>query len=184
MPPQVDTRQMSLFGAAWTAASIKYLSKGGAKTLTYYEASGWKGVMEKEEGSPLPYKFPSIPGGVFPLYHVFRWLAGRVGTRLIGLESSNSLVVDGIALENNGETILILGNFTGKTVFCLISGFTGRIISRIDITEKNYEEASRSPEDFYKDAEQRYNAKWNGTIDFQLSPHSVTRLKIQKSKPT
>jgi hypothetical protein len=29
LPPQVDPRQLSLFGAGWTMGSIKYLTEGG-----------------------------------------------------------------------------------------------------------------------------------------------------------
>ena len=70
LPRQVDVRQMSLFGAGWTAGSLKYLCASGAASLTYYETSGWRGVMELASGAPLPERFRSLPGGVFPLYHV------------------------------------------------------------------------------------------------------------------
>src|SRR5207253_728339 len=40
LPYQVDPRQMSLFGACWTAASIKALSEAGVDSLTYYETTG------------------------------------------------------------------------------------------------------------------------------------------------
>ncbi|MEZ4678122.1 MAG: hypothetical protein R2932_28290 [Caldilineaceae bacterium] len=71
LPPQVDPRQISLFGASWTLGSIKYLAESGAvDSITYYETTGWRGVMERAAGSPLPEKFSSMPGAVFPLYHV------------------------------------------------------------------------------------------------------------------
>ena len=35
MPSQVDTRQMSLFCAGWTAGSLKYLGEAGVKGITY-----------------------------------------------------------------------------------------------------------------------------------------------------
>jgi len=37
--------QLLLFGAGWTAGSLKYLCASGAASLTYYETSGWRGVM-------------------------------------------------------------------------------------------------------------------------------------------
>ena len=82
LPPQVDVRQMSLLGAGWTLGSIKYLADGGAASATYYETTGWRGVMETEQGSPLPRRFRSEPGMVFPLYHVLAihardWLDDR-----------------------------------------------------------------------------------------------------------
>ena len=46
LPSQVDVRQMSLFGAGWTLGSIKNLAANGTSSLTYYETTGWRGVME------------------------------------------------------------------------------------------------------------------------------------------
>lgn len=37
---------------------------------------GWRGVMERERGSPSPAEFPSLSGAVFPVYHVLADLAG------------------------------------------------------------------------------------------------------------
>lgn len=69
-PPQMDTRQLSLLGAGWTAISVKQLAESGIVRATYYETLGACGVMERDAGSPYPDAFPSFPGGVFPLYHV------------------------------------------------------------------------------------------------------------------
>ncbi len=62
LPTQVDMRQMALFGAGWTLGSIKYLSESSASRVTYYETTGWRGVMETATGSPMPDKFPSRRG--------------------------------------------------------------------------------------------------------------------------
>jgi hypothetical protein len=76
-PPQADIRQLSLFCAGWTLGSLAALfATGHCHSVTYYETSGWRGIMETEKGSPLPEAFPSIPGSVFPIYHVFASLAG------------------------------------------------------------------------------------------------------------
>jgi len=45
-PAAVDSRQMSLYGAAWTLGSIKYLAESGADFITYYETVGLRGVMQ------------------------------------------------------------------------------------------------------------------------------------------
>lgn len=70
LPAPVDVRQMSLFGAGWTALSLKYLGLSGLASATYYETSGWRGVMERAGGSAVPEVFQSLAGAVFPLYHV------------------------------------------------------------------------------------------------------------------
>ena len=76
LPFSVDPRQRTLFGATWTVGSLaRLLPASGIESLTYYEAIGWKGVMESEQGHPRPHQFGSSPGEIFPVYHVFRALA-------------------------------------------------------------------------------------------------------------
>jgi hypothetical protein len=76
LPFSVDPRQRTLFGAAWTVGSLaRLLPASGIESLTYYEAIGWKGVMESEQGNPGPHQFGSRPGEIFPVYYVFHALA-------------------------------------------------------------------------------------------------------------
>ncbi|HVF26601.1 MAG TPA: hypothetical protein VM943_00070, partial [Pyrinomonadaceae bacterium] len=89
LPDAVDARQMSLFGAAWTIGSLKQVAEGGVYSATYYETSGWRGVMETTEGSPLPEKFRSLPGAVFPLYHVFADFGEFAGGLVVPSKSSD-----------------------------------------------------------------------------------------------
>ena len=62
LPDSVDVRQSSLYGAAWTAGSLKYISESGASSVTYYETTGWRGVVERAGGSELPEQF-QLGGG-------------------------------------------------------------------------------------------------------------------------
>lgn len=71
LPPDVDARQMSLFGAAWTLGSLKSLSEAGAASITYYETTGLRGVMQQENAMPHPL-FPSPAGESYPLF----WILG------------------------------------------------------------------------------------------------------------
>jgi hypothetical protein len=97
LPPDVDPRQMSLFGAGWTLGSLARLSTcGNVHSLTYYETTGWRGVMERENGSPMPELFPSIPGGVFPMYHVFADMAEF--NRLYPTHSRHPLEIESLTL--------------------------------------------------------------------------------------
>ena len=104
LPPQVDPRQMSLFGAGWTLGSLKYLAASGANSATYYETTGWRGVMETAAGSPLPQLFRSLPGAVFPLYHVFADLGEFAGGEIATGRASQPLAFDGLVLYKNGRT--------------------------------------------------------------------------------
>jgi D-apionolactonase len=112
LPPQVDPRQMSLFGAAWTLGSVKYLAESRAASVTYYETTGWRGVMETEAGPPLPDRFPSDAGMVFPLYHVLADLVEGNPGELLACHSSDRLAVDGIAFRAGGALRVLAANMT------------------------------------------------------------------------
>jgi hypothetical protein len=101
LPPQVDTRQLSRFAAAWTLGSIASLASAGTESVTFYETTGWRGVMEREAGSPLPDKFPSSRGEVFPLFHAFDHIAGF--QRFAIVRSSDSTKVNAISLFESGD---------------------------------------------------------------------------------
>ena len=98
LPPQVDPRQMSLFAACWATGSVRNLAQSGAAGITYFETTGWRGVMETDRGSPVPDKFRSIPGAVFPVYHVLADIGEFAGGEVLAGRPSDALAVDGIAL--------------------------------------------------------------------------------------
>jgi hypothetical protein len=117
LPPSVDPRQMSLFAAAWTLGSLRALSEAGADSVTYYETTGWRGLLEQEttlyvseRGNPLPGRFPSRPGMVFPVYHVLADLAEAAGAEVIATSSSDPLRVQGLALREQGRWLLMVAN--------------------------------------------------------------------------
>ncbi|HMO66593.1 MAG TPA: hypothetical protein PKE47_15455, partial [Verrucomicrobiota bacterium] len=114
LPPAVDPRQLSLFGAAWTLAVLKHLSEGGAESATLFETTGWRGVMETEQGSPLPDRFPSSPGQLFPLFHAIGAVNGLGGGEVIVTRSSDPLRVESFALTQKGWACLWLANLTGE----------------------------------------------------------------------
>ena len=103
LPPQVDPRQMSLFAACWAAGSVRNLAQSGAAGITYFETTGWRGVMETAQGSPVPDKFRSIPGAVFPVYHVLADIGEFAGGEVLAGQPSDALAVDGIALRKDGR---------------------------------------------------------------------------------
>jgi D-apionolactonase len=112
LPPEVDGRQLSLYGAGWTLGSIKYLAEAGAASLTYYETTGWRGVLEQAAGSPLPAQFPSQPGQLFPLYHVFAAVAPFRRGQVRYSTTSDPLAVEVLALEAAERTRLLLANLS------------------------------------------------------------------------
>ena len=68
LPPQVDVRQPSLFLAAWTVGALASFVVSGAQSMTLYETTGWRGIMEREAGSATPadacqFRVASTPYG-------------------------------------------------------------------------------------------------------------------------
>jgi len=147
LPSQVDVRQMSLFGAGWTAISMKYLGLSGLLSATYFETTGWRGVMERASGSPLPAAFPSLAGAVFPLYHVLADVGEFVGGQVLPVATSDALRVDGLALSRNGRRRLLLVNLTDETISVRVYGWEAPARVR-QLDEQSVEEAMRSPEAF------------------------------------
>ena len=114
LPSCVDPRQCSLFGAAWTLAAIKNLAQSGADSITFYETVGWRGVIERDLGSPLPDKFPSIPGGVYPLYFILRWINEWFDTRVVPIRVSHPNEIAALCLYSEGIYRLIVANLTAR----------------------------------------------------------------------
>lgn len=174
LPAPVDVRQMSLFGAGWTVGSLKYLAESGASSLTYYETTGWRGVMETEQGSPLPERFRSIPGSVFPIYHVLADVGEFAGGEVIPTQSSETLKVDGIALRRDGRTRILVANLTGDPQRVTVRNLSGSVrVRRMD--ETNAQEAMVAPETFRAEAGELMQTV-KGTLEISLLPYAVARI--------
>jgi hypothetical protein len=169
LPPQVDVRQMSLFGAGWTVGSIKYISEGGAHSVTYYETTGWRGVMERENGSPLADNFQSIAGGVFPLYHILADVGEFAGGQLIPTISNDPLTIDGLAMVKDGRTGIVLANFSAQPQRITIHNLPAEIRLKY-MNETNVQEAMQNPEAFRRET---------GTsiqTELELLPFGILRI--------
>ncbi|HEX6971924.1 MAG TPA: hypothetical protein VF234_06875, partial [Limnochordia bacterium] len=176
LPPQVDARQMSLFTAAWTVGSLKYLAQSGAASLTYYETTGWRGVMETEAGSPLPGLFRSIPGGVFPVYHVLADVQEFAGGEVVPTRSDDPLALDALLLRKGGRARLLLANLSPQPRRARFeTADLGEAPTVKVLDETNAERAMREPEAFCAEPPDRLTAR-GGTLELPLRPHAVARL--------
>jgi hypothetical protein len=174
LPSQVDVRQMSLFGAVWTLGSLKYLSESSVHSVTYYETSGWRGVMEAEQGSPLPEKFRSLPGSVFPLYHVLADVGEFTGGTIIPTTSSNPLLVDGLTVRKDEKMRVLLANFTSQRQQVTIHNLNANIRVRC-LDEMNAETAMLSPEKFRAYTGESM-ATSGGSVKLDILPYGVVRI--------
>ncbi len=146
LPPQVDPRQMSLMGAAWLVAMLAALAPSGVESLTFFETTGWRGVTETAPGSPLPDKFPSFAGGVFPVWHVFAALNGfrSVATATV---SDPQRVAALVIADPAGRRRLLLANRTASGVEVNLAGFHG---AAWVLDESNVADAMREPEAWWR----------------------------------
>ena len=174
LPPQVDVRQASLFGAGWTAVSAKYLAESAAASITYYETSGWRGLVEVDAGSPMPERFPSSPGGVFPVYHVFRDLADLRAGQLVEATAREPLLVDGLALRADGTTHVLLANLTPKPQPATVGPFQARNLRVRLLDEETAPQAMSDPESFRGAG--TITPVTDGRLRVVLPPYAVARI--------
>ncbi len=174
LPAQVDVRQMSLFGAGWTLGSIKYLSESGTSSVTYYETTGWRGVMETASGSPLPEKFRSLPGTVFPLYHVLADVGEFAGGEILVSKSSDPLKVEEIVLRKNGKTRTLLANLTSDSQQVRVRNLTGTVRVR-HLDETNAQYAMTSPEAFRAETGELVQTA-EASLELNLLPYAIAQI--------
>jgi hypothetical protein len=177
LPPQVDPRQMSLFAAGWTAASVKYVAQSGVASVTFFETTGWRGVMETAQGAPVPDKFRSIPGAVFPVYHVLADVGQFVGGEVISTRSSHALTVDGLALRKDGMQRVLVANMTAEQQTVNVRGLPAEVWIRM-LDAANAEDAMQAPE-AYRARPGVAQGTVNGNLTLALPPYAVARLDSQ-----
>lgn len=174
LPFEVDERQMSLFGAAWTVGSLRYVATGGAAGATYYETVGWRGVLESENGSALPKLFRSWPGAAFPLYHVLADVGEMPAASLAASQTTDPLVVDGLCLTKDGRSRTLLANMTDEQQQVIVRGLPAAVDLRY-LDETNVTEAMQAPEAYRRAACARSQSR-DGQLSVSLRPYAVLRI--------
>lgn len=173
LPPTVDPRQLSLFAAVWTLGSLAVLAGAGADSVTLYETTGWRGVMERERGSLLLEEFPSPPSGDFPLYHLFAELAG--GERFASLPASQLWCVPALTIwKADQRHRVLLGNLTPQDQHVRVATFAAAQMRLLD--EDKFLSVLREPEHFRAQAGERLLSH-AGIIELHLRPHALAVLE-------
>lgn len=167
---QVDPRQLSLFAAAWTVGSIKSLAFGGAASATFYEAFGPRGLMEDEKPEIAPEIFPSIPGGIFPLYYMFLELMQYRGGRAVSAISSSPLVADALVVAKEGRTLLAIPNYSEYPLEVEIHG-TGSNARIRYLDAESYDRNSSDPERYLQTTIER--SVEGGRMELSLPANGV-----------
>jgi hypothetical protein len=180
LPSGVDARQMSLFGAAWTVGSLKYLAESRAASVTYFETVGWKGVLDSEAGSPAP--FPSIAGGAFPMAQVFTLFGGMAGGDVLTSHSSQHRKVDSVVLQRDGWVRLLVANMTAAPQVARVN--CARLSGTVRVETLDLETAElavENPRGFRSRKDIRNTETVGGSFVVELGPHAVLCVKGQLS---
>lgn len=152
LPDTVDPRQPTLFTAAWTLGSITALATSGVSALTYFETTGWRGVLETADGPVLPDQFPSAPGQIFPVYHILADIGELAGGDVLGAYLAPALELAALTLRRArpaGGTIrrTLLANLTVEPLPVAIQGLHAQAQART-LDAATLDQASRAPDDF------------------------------------
>ncbi|MGR3662295.1 MAG: hypothetical protein ACU0CA_14110 [Paracoccaceae bacterium] len=103
-----DPRQRGLLGAAWALGYVTQFARGGASCVALGEPVGAFGAAHSATDFPQPWYEDA--GGVYPVFHVLRVLAGFSGKPLRLLEVSDSTKVIGLAVDTGLGAEIMLAN--------------------------------------------------------------------------
>ncbi len=174
LPIEVDPRQPTRFVAAWTLGSIKYLAESGVASITYYETTGWRGVLELDSGPALPERFPSVPGGVFPVFHVLADVNEFRGGSIVRCQSSDPLAAEAVFLQTNDRRRVLVANMSTEETTVQIGPAEGRwTVRRMNAATEH--EATTQPEAFRSRDASPIEAN-NGCIKITLTAYEIATL--------
>ena len=161
-PTPPDPRMASLFGAAWTLGSVKYLSEAGASSVTYYETHGKAGAMASRDT-------------VFPLYHVLADVSEFAGGEVLATESNDRFKAAGMLLRKGARQRAVVANFTPELqlVRWNKSGFGARVRVK-SLDEHSYEEATKTPHAWRTKSGLLFEN--SGDLLITLLPYAVLRI--------
>ena len=176
LPFSVDIRQPSLLAAAWTVASLAEIAGAGPASLTIFETTGWRGVLEGRAGSLSPLVFHSRPGEVFPLYHVLadygEW---RRNGELHLVHASQPLAVGALAVRAERRLHVLVANLTAEPQRAVVCPLAAKEADVRVLDEKTGQRASVSPL-AVRDERERHVLGKGGELELELAPYAVVRI--------
>jgi hypothetical protein len=177
LPAPVDVRQLSLFGAGWTVGSLHRLVEAGADSLTYYETTGWRGLMAGADVAK-PNLFPAVPHQLFPLYHAFAALADLPETGLLPVTVHDPLSVEALAVRDGNRVRVLVANFQDRPAIVRLALPAVRALTIRSLDESAFERAASDPA-FFLGSDETITAAEDGAFDLRLSQFAVVCLTGQ-----
>jgi hypothetical protein len=109
----VDPRQRGLFAASWSVGFVARFAAGGASALTLGGATGPFGIAYAKADYPQPWFDQN--GGLYPVFHAIKGMAGLRGQPLIDLVISQPREMQAIAVQRDEAIEVWLANLTDQT---------------------------------------------------------------------
>ncbi len=174
LPASVDPRQMSLFTAAWTVGSLKHLADEGVETATYFELTGWRGLIEGRERLSRRERFPSDAGQLFPVYHVFRAIAPFAGGESVWITVPKPFQAAALAVQKDGRMRVLVANLTEFAQEITLEGLDLFKPTLAILDETTYEDAA--VDDDWVASSQQPVPVIGGRVTLMLKPYAVAFL--------
>jgi hypothetical protein len=128
--------------------------------------------------------FRSIPGAVFPLYHVLADVGEFAASQVVPTRSSDPLRVDGLALrggDKGGAARVVLANLSPEPQRVTVRGLGARVRVRL-LDETNALAAMTAPEDFRAEVGEETETD-GGALELELLPYAVARIDTEPLNP-
>lgn len=176
IPAAVDVRQASLLGAAWTVGSLKHVAESGADSVTYYETSGWRGVVERDSGPPDP-RFPSRPGDVYPMFHAFADVAEWRGGTVLAAPSSQPLAVEAFVVDDRTGRHALVASLRPTAGRVVMTGLGGSPTATVRILDAASVRAAMMDPVAFRSRATAFSIL-NGRLELGLDAYAVVRIDI------
>jgi hypothetical protein len=173
-PADIDLRGHALYGASWTLGAVSWLAGEHPESVTLYETSGPRGIVERESGAPIA-GVPSSPGSAFPVLHVLADIAERRDDELIEVESSDPLAVSALALRGDHGLRVLVANHAALSRAIRIDGLATDSVRVRLLDETSAELAMDDPHAFRAAVDVSHDTS-GGALSLQLGPYAVARI--------
>jgi hypothetical protein len=160
-----DPRQRGMLGAAWTVGFFTRFAQGGARSISLGGLTGPFGVLYAPQAWPQPWF--DEHGGLFPIFHALRGLAGLAGRTMTSVEISAPGQAAAIAVRDASRVELWAANLMPSTRVIA----TETVASAVSVlSSENFVEASRDA----RIIERISRKPVDQTIE--LPPYAIARL--------
>jgi D-apionolactonase len=170
----VDPRQPSLLCAAWAAGSLAYLTTTSARSLTYFEVVGTRGIvpgMRERRGAVRPL--------VYPAYHVLFDACERTGGACVATTSADPGRLVATACDIGGRRDLCVTNLTPQTQRVSLGPFDRRSrVTQRTLDTETLAAAMCRPRDFRRSA--RPVPVQRGAIELELRPYAICTARCER----